>query len=401
MKVTHIYIYGDIVNFQIDDDELFGCVSLTSVKSQFEKNKDCDEIIVHINSCGGDVIEGFAIHDYLIGTTKKVTTIVEGLCASIATVIFLAGSSRLLTENSRFLIHNPWTFAEGNADELVEISELLRVEQKRMLDFYVAKTGGDPELLQALMDEDILIDADEAKALGFATEIQETVEALARVRNLTHQNIIFNSIKKKSNMKVEQKTKIKGATAKSSTLLGKFKAFIASGGKGSEVEIVASSTKLDDESELFYAEDALAEGIAVFTDAEMTTPAPDGDYTDADGNTITVKDGLVETIVEAVVAEETPEEAVARLTSELTAANARADENEQLAVSASARLEELNTEVESFMASGYKPKARTITPNKPKAVVSKKKEEAEESLKDKVAEFKAKQKEARTQGAKK
>lgn len=390
MKVTHIYIYGDIVNFQVEDDEMFGCVSLTSVKSQFEKGQDAEELVVHINSCGGDVLEGFAIHDYLVNTGKKVTTIVEGLCASIATVIFLAGSSRLLTENSRFLIHNPWTFAEGNADELAAISEQLRVEQQKMLDFYVKKTGGDAVLLQGLMDEDVLIDADEAVELNFATEIQETVEALARVRNSQHQTLIFNSIKVKSNMKVEQKTKIKATTAKSSTLLGKLKALITG-----EETVNASSVTLEDDSELFFSGDSLAVGDAVFTDAEMTTPAPDADYKQKDGATIKVVGGLVDSITEAAAAAaETDAEIIARLTSELGAANARANENEQLAVQASASLEALTGEVDQILASGYKPKARVnnnVTLTGKKVVAKKEGDEAEKGeLKDAVAEFKAK-----------
>ena len=91
MKVGDIFIYGDVYNQQSEQQNTaWGEVSLTSVKNQVKNlAADTDEYIVHIHSRGGDVYEGFAIHDYLRTLNKPVTTKIEGLCASIATIIAL------------------------------------------------------------------------------------------------------------------------------------------------------------------------------------------------------------------------------------------------------------------------------------------------------------------------
>lgn len=402
MKVTHIYVYGDIINFQgsdLSEDEFSssGFVSLTTVKNQFNQNPDCEEIVVHIHSIGGDVFEGFAIHDFLISTGKKVTTLVEGLCASIATVIFLAGSSRLLTENSRFLIHNPWTFTEGSADELEEVAAALRKEQQRMLDFYVEKTGSKAEALQSLMNEDKVIDADSALTLGFATEILDAVKSMARSVNAESRQLIFNSIKSKTTkMKIDKKTKLTGLVASSKALLNKLSAALTGEDEGA---VEASSIELEGGDSLFCAEDELAVGVAVFSDAELTTPAPDNTYIASSGDTIVVAGGLVESITpKAEASAETDAQIIARLTSERDAAVALANDNEVLATGLGTQLETLQASATAFMTK-YKPEARTTVTNtiKAKKVVgsnAQSRTETDASLKDEVAEFKAKRAEA-------
>ena len=395
-KVTHIYVYGDIINFQSSEVDDFGCVSLTSVKGQFDKNPNCEEIIVHIHSCGGDVFEGFAIHDFLVNTGKKVTTIVEGLCASIATVVFLAGSVRQLTENSRFLIHNPWTFTEGNADELEAVAADLRKEQQRLLDFYVLKTNGDAKALQLLMNEDKVIVADDALKLKFATEVIDTVKAAASMRNIAHQEIILNSLKiKTKKMKVENKTKLQGLIAKSKTLL---KALAGIEDDNAET-VEASSVELSDGDQLYFAEDTLAVGVAVFADAEMTEVAEDGEYTAADESVITVVAGVVDAITEAASAE-TDAEIIARLTTERDNALALASENEVLALALGESLATLQAASSKFKSS-FKPAARKEEPNKAGVIAGKKTPKATEgSLKDGVKALKA-EREAAKAAAKK
>lgn len=392
-KVTHIYVYGDIINYQSSEADDYGFVSLTSVMNQFNKNPDCEEIVVHVHSCGGDVYEGFAIYDFLSNTGKKVTTIVEGLCASIATVIFLAGSVRQLTENSRFLIHNPWTFTDGNADELEAVAAALRLEQQKMLNFYVEKTAGDADALQLLMNEDKVIDADEALQLGFATEIIGTVsEVVASVRNVAHQKlIVFNLLKNnKIKMKVENKTKLKGLIAQTKTLL---KAFA---GVDDDANPVASSVELSDGEKLYFAEDTIAVGVAVFSDEAMTTPAPDGEYTDASEGVIVVTDNAVESITpKAEASAESDAEIIARLTTERDNALALAGENETLALALGESLQTLQAASNKFKTS-FKPAARATDTNtsaasgKKKVVV----EAKQGSLKEEMKAFKEARKEA-------
>lgn len=389
-KITHIYVYGDIVNIQASDPDYSdnsGYVSLTTVKNQFNQNPDCEEIVVHIHSYGGDVFEGFAIHDFLVGTGKKITTLVEGLCASIATVIFLAGEVRQLAENSRFLIHNPWIFTEGSADELEDVVAALRVEQKKLLDFYVKKTGGNAEELQTLMDKDDLIDAETAARLNFATVVIDTVKAAASLNiSAAHKKIIFNSLKSKIKMKKTKKTKLEAMIASAKTLLGQ----IAGMKPNEEGNIQAASVELNDGTELYCEEESFAEGVAVFVDEELTEVAPDGTYTADNGDTIVVASGSVESITPADDSE-TPEATIARLTNELAAANARADENEVLATGLGESLESLQASTRTIM-SNYKPEKRAATPNKPAASAGKKAKQdaAPKTLREQMKEEKAK-----------
>ncbi|GAG61745.1 unnamed protein product [marine sediment metagenome] len=94
----HIFIQGIISPWQDKGSEEWGEVNIKQVTRQIQDNADAGKLIVHIHSPGGDVDEGFGIHDILVshGRDKgiEIETRIEGLCASIATVIFLAGSVR-------------------------------------------------------------------------------------------------------------------------------------------------------------------------------------------------------------------------------------------------------------------------------------------------------------------
>ena len=99
MEAFHIFISGEIAP---DSDPLAGEMGIYGknyLVRQFEKFPKAKKAIVHINSPGGDVNEGFAMHDFLVASGKEIETIIEGQCASIATIVFLAGTTRKITEN--------------------------------------------------------------------------------------------------------------------------------------------------------------------------------------------------------------------------------------------------------------------------------------------------------------
>ncbi|KKL54572.1 hypothetical protein LCGC14_2264030, partial [marine sediment metagenome] len=118
MTEGHIFIQGIISPWQDKAAEEWGEVNIKQVTQQIQDNVDAEKLIVHIHSPGGDVDEGFGIHDILVASGKEIETRIEGLCASIATIIALAGKTRMITENSEFMIHNPWMDAWGDADDL-------------------------------------------------------------------------------------------------------------------------------------------------------------------------------------------------------------------------------------------------------------------------------------------
>ena len=98
----HIFIYGGIGLDQREHE-----ISADNVRQQINENKSESELIVHLISPGGDVFEGEAIYNALKNSGKKITTHIEGTCASIATLIAAAGSNIIMNKTARFMIHNP------------------------------------------------------------------------------------------------------------------------------------------------------------------------------------------------------------------------------------------------------------------------------------------------------
>jgi ATP-dependent Clp endopeptidase proteolytic subunit ClpP len=284
---THIYIYGDIVGLQVPSLGQPGAVSLSSVKDAYAANSTCDSIVVHIHSNGGSVTEGFAIYDFLVNTRKPITTIAEGLCCSIATVIFMAGTERKLTENSRFLIHNPWGNAEGDAAYFRQYANQLQDEQAHLLNFYKQRTGASTQLLQSYMNAEKLMSPQLALDLKFATGIIDTVQAMALYRNTLHNPYIINQQNK---MDKTKKTGFNKLIAGLKNLVSDFT------NDGTEIK-AANKTLAGDDGDLYFDGD-LAEGTAIFADEALTIPAADGDYEFEDGTAITVADGLVTDITQ-------------------------------------------------------------------------------------------------------
>lgn len=183
-------IYGDIgetdkmmAMFDIIDDT----VSSKIVSDWLDEHKDAKEITVKINSRGGDVQEGWAIYDLLTNSGKKIKTVGEGKVYSIATIIFLAGKEREMMKNADGLIHNPYippyTLAGAyGSEDLISIAESLKQEEKKILDFYVEKTGQPEDVLAGYMKEDTKLSAEDMVKLGFATRVIEPVMAFAYIK---------------------------------------------------------------------------------------------------------------------------------------------------------------------------------------------------------------------------
>ncbi len=179
-------IYGDI-GITDEFSMLFGgeeCISAKTVSDFLDENQGEDEITVKINTRGGDVQEGWAIHDLLKNSGKKIITIGEGKVYSIGTVIFLAGSTRKMLKNADGLIHMPfippYTLADQyESDDLLKIAEGLKQEENKILEFYVEQTKGDRATLEKYMKEETKLSAEDMLKLGFATEVVEPVVAYA------------------------------------------------------------------------------------------------------------------------------------------------------------------------------------------------------------------------------
>ena len=131
------------------------------------------DIWMYINSPGGVVTSGMAIHDTMKYIRPKVGTLCVGQAASMGSFLLAAGEPgmRFATTNSRIMIHQPSGGAQGMASDIeIQAKEILRI-RRRLNDLYVKYTGRSLEEVERAMDRDTFLEADEAKAFGLVDEV--------------------------------------------------------------------------------------------------------------------------------------------------------------------------------------------------------------------------------------
>lgn len=167
-EATDLFIFGDISQYKWDESDV-GAFDFAQELGEVET----DNLNVHINSYGGSVSEGLAIHNMLKAFNGTVTTICDGFACSVASVIFMAGSKRIMNKGSLLMIHNAWTFASGNAKELRKQADDLEKITEPSIAIYVENSNQSREQIIQMMDDETWITSDEALEMGFATEIVE------------------------------------------------------------------------------------------------------------------------------------------------------------------------------------------------------------------------------------
>ncbi len=167
----HLYdIIGDWI------DEIFGFDGVVTAKAFLSALAEVPEnvktIRVHINSPGGDVFGAAAIsnalRDQQLSKGRKVETYVDGLAASAASVIAMAGSKVTMADNALMMVHNPWTAAVGNPAELRKAADTLDGVRDSIIATYQWHSPLDAKEIGKLMDAETWMSADEAIAKGFA-----------------------------------------------------------------------------------------------------------------------------------------------------------------------------------------------------------------------------------------
>lgn len=248
---------------------------------------DGEKIDMRLHCNGGSVTEGMRIYDALRTSGKEITATVEGMCASMATVILLAApkEKRFAYKNASLCIHNPEVCRLGlgcpdrlTADEVEALSEKLRIQaeslrevQNKIVNIYVERTGSKAEDLQELMDKDIIVDMNKAKELGFISSFIE--ENTASISN--H----------------KQHITMKKETTEVNTSL--FNRILSKLGFKSIEDV-----KFDDM--VLTATD----GTEITIEKESGTPAvgdhasPDGEKTLMDGTKIVITDGVITAVTE-------------------------------------------------------------------------------------------------------
>jgi ATP-dependent protease ClpP protease subunit len=263
---AHVFVYDDIGG---------SGVTLKKISDQLNGQK-YDSVTVHIHSRGGYVDEGFAIYNYLRSLNKPITTVVEGTCYSIATVIALAGDTRIMMPDSKMMIHNPWGTIEGDADQIGSYAEMLNMEEKKIISFYKRFTDLKEDEIDSLMKSETYFDASKAVNVGFATQIGEERKAVAKLndkKRMTENQDVVSALDRFGKM-----------------LTSIFKA---------QAKNMVEDTLADGTAFVVETEDGEWVGkVGKF--AESGEPLPTGDHTLADGRIIVVGDGgVIESIKEA------------------------------------------------------------------------------------------------------
>ena len=158
-----------------------GGVTAKSFRDELKKIGDTvTKINVRINSPGGDVFDGIAIYNLLKQHKAKKIVYVDGLAASIASIIALAGDEIVMGEGALYMVHLPWTFAGGNRMELDNVVGRLIDIEDQMIGIYARRSKMDRAEIKALLEAETWMSADEAIENGFADKkVEETAPIAA------------------------------------------------------------------------------------------------------------------------------------------------------------------------------------------------------------------------------
>lgn len=160
-NAAEIWVYAEIGGWGITADGLVSELAALNVA----------EIVVHLNSPGGDVFDGIAIMNALRDHPANVTVKVDALAASIASIIAQAGNKIIMGRNSMMMIHNASGFAMGESKDLRKMADLLEATTDNLADVYTERAGGKKKEWLAAMDAETWYSAEEAVAAGLADEV--------------------------------------------------------------------------------------------------------------------------------------------------------------------------------------------------------------------------------------
>lgn len=167
--IAEIFIYDEIGGWGISANEF-----INSLKSLGQ----VDEIHLRINSPGGSIIEGNTIFNAIKRHDARVVVHIDGLSASMGSVIAMAGDEIYMANNALLMIHNPWTFSMGEADDLRKDADLLDKMKETILNAY-SRSSYSREELTDLMNKETWFTAQEALNAGFIDAIENALEMVA------------------------------------------------------------------------------------------------------------------------------------------------------------------------------------------------------------------------------
>jgi len=304
-----------VVDVYIFDEIGMGGVNAQSFIEEIKSFKD-SPMNLHINCVGGDVFDGMAIYNIIKKRTSKTTVYIEGIAASMGSVIALAADTVVMAENSLFMIHNAWGGAMGEAKEMKKTARLLDKISGEIADIYVKKTKLPYDKVKEMMDEETWLNAEEALELGFIDSISDAIKVAAKYDVSKFKNITNKEIKtklsinikskkmtdelkswfngkiediiarvKSENVGADSKSKIEVTMADEAEILNKFSDF-----ESKVAEISGSITELEGEKETLTMEVERLNALLSKANATGTEISTDGDPAVVVENKVETKD---------------------------------------------------------------------------------------------------------------
>nr|WP_290557417.1 MULTISPECIES: ClpP-like prohead protease/major capsid protein fusion protein [unclassified Leclercia] len=171
---AEIYIYDEIGYWGVTAKQF-----VANLKALGNVN----HIKLHINSPGGDVFDGIAIFNALKFHGAAITVYIDGLAASMASVIAMVGNPVIMPENTMMMIHKPWGFAGGDADDMRDYADLLDKVESVLIPAYAQKTGKSTEEIAAMLEDETWLSGTECLELGFADQVTPSLQAMACIHS--------------------------------------------------------------------------------------------------------------------------------------------------------------------------------------------------------------------------
>lgn len=179
-KSLVVNIHGEIgqsfFDFPDPEKEENSVASAKDLQEILSKNKNIPTVNVYINSPGGSVNEGIAIYNILKRTRAYVRVFIDGFACSIASVIAMAGNAIYMPKSSMQMVHNAWTVAMGNSEELRKVADDLDKINEVVISAYMSKFKGSEKELRKLLNDESYLTAEECLKYGLCTKIVDDSE---------------------------------------------------------------------------------------------------------------------------------------------------------------------------------------------------------------------------------
>ena len=170
---NHIYFYSDVATKPIQQLN-------QAINELNEPGKGYSEIWVHINSYGGTVYDALAAVDTIKASPTPIITIIEGMCASAATMLSVVGDQRYIRPHSVMLIHQLRCGVFGKKEDVVDEMDNVKKLEKRLVELYVENSKLSKSVFQKMMGRELEYSAKKCLKMGFVDEIYEGEKSLGK-----------------------------------------------------------------------------------------------------------------------------------------------------------------------------------------------------------------------------